>query len=71
MTVKFRGLDEQLKGGLEARRFGQIISPDVRCPGGAGLHPGLKSLLGLLGFLCLLRLFRLLRFLSHSILIWV
>jgi hypothetical protein len=50
---------------------GHIISPDVSGPGGAVLHPGLKSLLGLLGFLCLLRLFRLLRFLSHSILIWV
>jgi len=68
---------QQSKGGLEARRFWSNhlapnhLSPGVRGPGGAGLHPGLKSLLGLLGFLCLLRLFRLLRFLSHSILIWV
>src|SRR6185437_11190015 len=46
-------------------------APGIGCPGGARLHPGLKSLLGLLGLLCLLRLFRLLRFLSHSILIWV
>ncbi len=59
------------KGGLEARRFDEVAASTVGCPGGAGLHPGLKSLLGLLGFLCLLRLFRLLRFLSHSILIWV
>src|ERR1700683_2366469 len=54
----------------------EVVKPEVvklafGCPGGAGLHPGRKSLLGLLGFLCLLRLFRLLRFLSHSILIWV
>jgi hypothetical protein len=64
------------KGGLEARRLDEMIAPEIvapaiGCPGGAGLHPGQKSLLGLLGFLCLLRLFRLLRFLSHSILIWV
>jgi hypothetical protein len=61
----------QSKGGLEARRFDEVAAPFAGCPGGAGLHPGQKSLLGLLGFLCLLRLFRLLRFLSHSILIWV
>jgi hypothetical protein len=64
------------KSGPEARRVDEApalkpAAPGIGCPGGARLHPGLKSLLGLLGLLCLLRLFRLFRFLSHSILIWV
>jgi hypothetical protein len=73
------------KSGPEARRFDEavalelvalkfvaleFVAPGAGCPGGARLHPGLKSLLGLLGLLCLLRLFRLLRFLSHNILFW-
>ena len=59
------------KAGLRPAVLGKSSRPLLEGPGGAGLHPGLKSLLGLLGLLCLLRLFRLLRFLSHSILIWV
>jgi hypothetical protein len=54
------------KGGLEARRFGEIIpiAPGARAERGSTRA---RKLL-LLRFLRLLRLFRLLRFLSHSIL---
>jgi len=31
------------KGGRRARRFTKTISGNAGCPGGAGLHPGLKA----------------------------